>query len=260
MMPQNESPTREAQMRLSFIAVLSVALVITALPRPALAQDFLPRPRLISVTGTAEVNVAPDEVVLSLGVESRDKDLAIAKAQHDSRVKKLLAEAHDAGVGGKYIQTSMLQMRPDYSDEKVPRFLAYQVSQTIQVNLKDLSKYERLITKLLEAGVNRVDSVEFLVAEPRKYKDEARAKAIRAAREKAVAMAAELGQAIGKPWDISEEGVNGLFAQTRNSVQANSYVQAYSYANDGGLSTEESTVAPGEVSIRASVRVSFQLE
>ena len=246
-------------MRLSFIAVLSVAVVITVLPRPALAQDFLPHPRLISVTGTAEVNVAPDEVVLSLGVESRDKDLAIAKAQHDRRVKKLLAEARDAGVEGKYIQTSMLQMRPDYSDEKAPRFLAYQVSQTIQVTLKDLSKYERLITKLLEAGVNRVDSVEFLVAEPRKYKDEARAKAIRAAREKALAMAGELGQTIGKPWDISEEGFNGLFAQTNRSLYANNYVQASSYANDGSP-TEQSTVAPGEVSIRASVRVSFQLE
>jgi uncharacterized protein YggE len=246
--------------RLNLIIGFSAFLLCSAFAPPALTQDTFPRPRLISVTGTAEVNVAPDEVVLSLGVESRDRDLAIAKAQHDHRVKKLLAEAHDAGVEGKYIQTSMLQMRPDYSEEKVPRFLAYQVSQNIQVTLKDLSKYERLITKLLESGVNRVDSVEFLVAEPRKYKDEARAKAIRAAREKAVAMAAELGQTIGKPWDISEEGFNGLFAQTNRSVQANSYVQASSYANNGSLSTEESTVAPGEVSIRASVRVSFQLE
>jgi uncharacterized protein len=246
--------------RLNLNAVVFPFLLLSLLTLPALTQDTSPRPRLISVTGTAEVNVAPDEVVLSLGVESRDKDLAIAKAQHDHRVKKLLAEAHDAGVEGKYIQTSMLQMRPDYSDEKVPRFLAYQVSQTIQVTLKDLSKYEHLITKLLEAGVNRVDSVEFLVAEPRKYKDEARAKAIRAAREKAVAMAAELGQTIGKPWDIAEEGFNGLFAQTNYSIQMNRSVQASSYANDGGLSAEESTVAPGEVSIRASVRVSFQLE
>jgi uncharacterized protein len=245
-------------MRLNSIVVVSVFLSLFTLP--ALTQDFLPRPRLIAVTGTAEVNVPPDEVVLSLGVESRDKDLAIAKAQHDARVKKLLAEAHDAGVEGKYIQTSMLQMQPDYSEEKVPRFLAYQVSQTIQVTLKDLSKYERLISKLLESGVNRVDSIEFLVAEPRKYKDEARAKAIKAAREKAVAMAAELGQTIGKPWDISEQGFNGVFAQTRSSVYANNSVQASSDAYDGSPSAGESTVAPGEVSIRASVRVSFQLE
>jgi len=240
-------------MRLTFIAVLCVVL-FSVLPRPLLAQDCLPRPRLISVTGTAEVNVAPDEAILSLGVESRDKDLSVAKAQHDSRVKKLLAVARNAGVEEKNIQTSTLQMRPEYSEEKVPKFLAYEVSQTIQVTLKDLSKYENLITKLLESGVNRVDSVEFLVAEPRKYRDEARVKAIRAAREKATAMAAELGQTIGKPWDISEDTFNGVFAQT------NSFVQANNYSYDRGPATEESTVAPGEVSLRASVRVSFQLE
>jgi len=223
-----------------------------------LAQDFLPRPRLISVTGTAEVNVAPDEAVLSLGVESRDKDLSVAKAQHDSRVRKLLAEARNAGVEEKNIQTSALQMRPEYSEEKVPKFLAYEVSQTIQVTLKDLSKYENLITKLLESGVNRIDSVEFLLAEPRKYKDDARVKAIRAAREKATAMAAELGQTIGKPWDISEDTFNGVFAQTNSFVQANNYAVQASY--DRGPAAEESTVAPGQVSIRASVRVSFQLE
>jgi uncharacterized protein len=244
--------------RLNSNAVVFPFLLLSLFSLPALTQDAFNRPRLISVTGTAEVNVPPDEVVLSLGVESRDKDLSIAKAQHDLRVKRLMAEARKAGVEEKNIQTSTLQMRPDYSEEKVPRFLAYEVSQTIQVTLKDLSKYESLITKLLEAGVNRVDNVQFLVAEPRKYKDEARAKAIKAAREKATAMAAELGQTIGKPWDISEEGFNGLFAQTRGF--ANNSVQASSYAYNGSSTTEESTVAPGEVSIRASVRVSFQLE
>jgi uncharacterized protein YggE len=238
--------------RLNSITVLSAFSLFFFFTPPALAQDFLPRPRLISVTGTAEVNVAPDEAILSLGVESRDKDLSVAKAQHDSRVKKLLAEVRKAGVEEKNIQTSTLQMRPEYSEEKIPKFLAYEVSQTIQVTLKDLSKYENLITKLLEAGVNRVDSVEFLVAEPRKYKDDARAKAIRADREKATAMAAELGQTIGKPWDISEDSFNGVFAQ------ANSFQNNYSY--DRSRAAEESTVAPGQVSIRASVRVSFQLE
>jgi uncharacterized protein YggE len=235
--------------RLNSIFAVSVLLSVFALP--ALTQDTFPRPRLISVTGTAEVNVAPDEVVLTLGIESRDRDLSISKAQHDRRVKKLLAEAHNAGVEDKNIQTSALRMHPEYSEEKVPRFLTYQVSQTIEVTLRDLSKYESLVTKLLESGVNRVDSVEFLVAEPRKYRDEARAKAIRAAREKAVAMAAELGQSIGKPWDISEDSGNGAF------VQANS---SYGFFGNRAAANDESTVAPGEVSMRASVRVSFQLE
>lgn len=72
-------------------------------------------------------------------------------------------------------------------------------------------------------------------------------------------MAAELGQTIGKPWDVSEDTFSGVFAQTNSFVQANSYVQASS-SYDRGPATDESTVAPGQVSIRASFRVSFQLE
>jgi uncharacterized protein YggE len=240
-----------SQVRLNSITVLSAFSLFFFFAPPARAQDFLPRPRLISVTGTAEVNVPPDEVVLSLGVESRDKDLSVAKAQHDVRIKKLLAEAHTAGVDDKYIQTSTLRMQPEYSEEKVPRFLAFEVQQTVQVTLKDLSKYEHLITKLLESGVNRVDSVEFVVSETRKYKDEVRAKAIRAAREKATAMAAELGQTIGKPWDISEDAGTPAYAQANSN---------YEYFGNRSAANEETTVAPGQVSIRATVRVSFQLE
>ncbi len=237
-------------MRLNSIIAISAFLPVVALA--SFTQDSFPRPRLISVTGSAEINVAPDEVVLNLGIESRDKELSIAKAQHDSHVKKVLAEARGAGVEDKYIQTSTLQMEPQYSEEKVPRFLAYEVAQTIRLTLKDLTKYEALMTKLLESGVNRVDSVEFLVAEPRKYKDEARAKAIRAAREKAVAMAAELGQTIGKPWEVSEDMADAVVA-TQNST--------FGYlGSNRAAANEESTVAPGEVSMRASVRVSFLLE
>lgn len=232
----------------SIMLLISSLLLFTI---PALAQDCRDRPRLITVTGTAEITVAPDEVVLSLAVISRDKDLAAAKVQNDNRVKKILAETHDAGVDPKNIQTSALRMSADYSEEKVPRFLAYEVTESIEITLKDLTKYESLMTKLLQDGVNQVNSVSFLVAEDRKYKDDARLKAIRAAREKATAMAAELGQTIGKPWEISENSANANYF----------YAVQNSYANNSdNRAPEESTVAPGEVSIRASVNVSFQLQ
>jgi uncharacterized protein YggE len=215
------------------------------------AQECGPKPRLISVTGTSEMNIAPDQVVLSLGVESRDRDLRVAKSQNDARVKKILGLARDAGVAVKDIQTSTLTMGADYSEEKVPKFLGYQVSQTMSITLRSLSKYESLMTELLEAGVNRVNGIYFDIAETRKYRDEARSNAIRAAKEKAVAMAADLGQTVGKPWEISEE--SGW-----NSYQyaANNYV----IGGQPASSSQEPTMAPGQVTIRASVKVSFQLE
>lgn len=226
-------------------------LFLSATIPSASAQNCCVQPRLITVTGTAEINVAPDEVILNLGVESRDKDLGIAKAQHDNRVKKIIADARSFGVESKDIQTNTLRMTAEYSEEKVPRFLGYEMTQTVEIRLKDLAKYESLTSQLLVDGVNRIHSVEFVVRENRKYKDEARLKAIRAAREKATAMATELGQSVGKPWTIFE-----------NSANANYYLANAntSLGYMGKAVEEESTVAPGEVSIRASVNVSFELQ
>jgi uncharacterized protein len=221
----------------------------------ALAEENVPRPRLITVVGTSEINVAPDQVVLRLGVESHDRVLTAAKAQNDARSRKVIALAKAVGIESKDIQTSELEMRSNFSEERIPKFIDFEVSQTIAVTLKDLSKYDALMTKLLESGVNRVDGISFEVGQTRKYKDEARSKAVQAAKEKAVAMAADLGQTVGKPWDISEQDGENPFNPT--SLMANTIMGGL--ANDRS-DAKESTVAPGQVTIRTSVRVSFQLE
>ena len=64
------------------------------------------------MNGTSENKVPPDEVILALGVESRDKDLTVAKANNDTIVKKVLALAHGAGIEPKNIQTSALSIGP----------------------------------------------------------------------------------------------------------------------------------------------------
>jgi len=235
-------------MRCRLIPILCSCLTLSTIN--AFSQDCCLRPRLIAVTGTAEIDVAPDEVLLSVGIESRDKDLSIAKSQHDSRVRKMIAETRDVGIEPKNIHTSTLRMSADYSEEKIPRFLAYEVSQTVVVKLTDLTKYETLMAKLLQNGVNRINSVNFLVGDDRKYKDEVRLRAIRAAKEKATAMAAEVGQTIGKPWEINENSANANYF----------YANANAYLGGQGSAPQESTVAPGQVTIRASVNISFQLE
>jgi len=233
------------------LAQTGVVLAFCATLIPSLfAQDNYSHPRIISVTGNAEIKVAPDEVTLTLGVDSHDKDLAIAKVDNDKRIKKLLNLAHASGVDPKNIQTSALTMGPEYSDQKIPQLLGYKVSQTVTATLTDLSKYEDLMTNSLRAGVNRVDGINFFVADPRKYREEARLQAVRVAREKAKAMAAELGQTIGKPWEVIEQ----------SDFDAQDMTANFGMRYQMPLQEAQSTVAGGEVTIRALVRVSFQLE
>jgi len=88
---------------LNSIRTFAVFTFCMALAPSLPAQDNFNHPRFISVTGTAEIKVAPDEVALTLAVDSRDKDLSVAKADNDQRIKKVLSIAHAAGVESKNI-------------------------------------------------------------------------------------------------------------------------------------------------------------
>jgi len=217
-----------------------------------LGQDNCIHPRIISVTGTAEIKVPPDQVTLTLGVESHDRDLTVAKSSNDRSIKKLIALARGEGIESKNIQTSALSMGPEYSDEKIPKLLGYAVSQVMTVTLTNLSKYEDLLGGALKAGVNRVGGINFIVADAKKYREETRLKAVKAAREKAMTMAAELSQTVGKPWEVTED----------TNYDAEAYLAANTRQYLGSLPDLQGApaIAGGEVTIRAAVRVSFQLE
>lgn len=216
----------------------------------AAGQDEL---RYITVTGDAEIRVVPDEVLITTGVQTQDKNLNAAKDQNDKIVREVLAITKKYGIEPKHVQTSQINIEPKYryyENKKI--FEGYQVSKTVIVTLKDMSKFENLFSSMLEQGVNYVYNIAFRTSELRKYRDKARIMAIRAAYEKAKALAGELGQTIGKPYVITENSSGSTFAQYRQNVQN-------VMASDGAGSTE-GVIAPGEITVTSSITVKFELQ
>ncbi|MBI1877111.1 MAG: SIMPL domain-containing protein [Chloroflexi bacterium] len=219
-------------------------------------------PGVITVTGEAEVRVVPDEVVLTLGVETWDEDLKYAKSQNDERVKAILAIAQGYGVEPRYIQTDHISIEPRYEDNyEKDGLIGYFVRKTIVITLKDIAKFDDLLTSVIEADLNYVHGIEFRTTELRKYRDEARALAIKAAREKASALAGELGQSIGKPRTIQEEQAgwwswyNYWWGSRWSGGMSQNVVQEV----NSNASVAEGTFAPGQISVNARVNVTFEL-
>ena len=211
-------------------------------------------PRLITVTGEAEIRVQPDEIVFKIEIENVDKDLVAAKRVNDEGVKKVLALARRYRIEPQDVKTDYISVEPTYSDrtdDKPREFIGYAVSKTVFVRLKDLSSFEGLLADALQAGVKRVYDVEFRTTQLRKYKDQARALAIKAAQEKAIALTREIGQKIGKAYTINEG------SEERGSPLAN-----YTVNTGGNYSTSDSdsAFAIGQISVSARVTVSFELE
>jgi uncharacterized protein YggE len=220
----------------------------------AFSQEAKDRP-LVTVSGQAEVMVVPDEVAFNLRVVSLDKDLLKAQAKNDEVVTKLLALARSFKIPPEQVQTDYINLDTRYSDEEATKkpsvFLGYTVTKKVVILLRDVTKAEQMLSEIFKSGISHIDSVDFRSTQIRKYKDQARALAMKAAQEKASAMAKEIGQTIGKAHSIEEQSENRMFAANASSNIRGSVGESYSEA--------ESTIALGRISITARVIVSFEL-
>lgn len=247
------------------ILMVSVVLVLVLTAwtaKPGRAVNANP-PRLVNVTGEAEVRVVPDIVVLTLGIETSDKRIDAAREKNDAVIKKVLALAGEYGIPAEHVKTDYIGIEPRYPDGcyQLCDPIGYIAHKSVVVTLSDLTRFEDLLPAVLNAGVNYVQGIEFRSTDLRKYRDEARALAVRAAQEKAAAMAQELGQTIAKPQAITEQqsgwwsGYSAWWGSRWSSGMTQNTVQEY----QGEALGIDSSIAPGQIGIRASVAVSFEL-
>ena len=220
------------------------------------------QPGTISVSGEAVVKVVPDEVILSLGIETWHRELSVAKRKNDERIADVLKLAQRYGIEGREIQTDFISIEPRYQDPYNRGVIeGYFVRKTVSITLRDLSQFDPLLSAVTEAGVTHVHGIQFRTTELRKYRDKARALALQAAREKATDMAAVLDTRIGPPQSVHEENV-GWYSWYGYGWWGSNYGFASQNVVQtvGGPSMEiDSTLAAGQISVSARVSVSFDL-
>lgn len=246
------------------ILVVAVGLVVLLLLSAwTEAQPAAQETRHITVSGDAEVRVAPDEVILTLGVETWDKNLDTAKRQNDEIVAAVLALATEYQIPPERVQTDYVSIEPRYRNGYYEDrdFIGYFVQKTVVITLRDLSNFEALLADALESGVNYVHGIEFRTTELRQHRDEARALAIHAAQEKAEALAGELDQEIGDPLAIQEiqngwwSGYNAWWGTHWGGGMSQNVIQEAG----GAAALADSSLAPGQISVNARVSVTFEL-
>jgi uncharacterized protein YggE len=244
-------------------AIVGVSVLWSSLNRPQ-ANTIEIEPGVITVTGDAAVKVVPDEVLLTLGVETWHRELSAAKRQNDERVKDVLDLAERFGIESKHIQTDYINIEPRYEDGYYRQVLeGYYVRKSIVLTLSDISKFDDLLTAVTEAGTTNVHGIEFRTTELREHRDTARALATKAAREKAEAIAKELDSSIGRPKSINEDRVGwwswygyGWWGSRYSGMATQNVIQNVS----GDPPDIEGAFAPGQISVTARVTVTFELQ
>jgi len=137
------------------------------------------------------------------------------------------------------------------------------VRKSIEMKSTDLAGFERLLTGLLNSGITDVHGIEFRTSQLRKYRDAARAMAIRAAREKADSLALVLGVKRGKVYSINANDWGGWWspgASYWGGRYGGGMFQNVSQNAGGSPESDVSTLSAGQISVSASVNVSFLIE
>ncbi|PHQ28496.1 SIMPL domain-containing protein [Leeuwenhoekiella nanhaiensis] len=218
-------------------------LAITAITTAVSAQQIQPS---VSVTGEGKVIAVPDEVTIRMGVQNEGKDPKTVKTENDAAVDKVLDYLIKMGIPQNQVQTEYVNLNKNYDYNT--KTYNYNASQTISVELKDLSKYDKLMSGLVASGINSINGVSFSSSKMEEYEAEARKKAVLNAKQKAEAYAGVLGQNIGKALLIAEQGTSSPQPQPM-------YKMAVAESMDSG----RNTIAPGEITVTSTIQVSFEL-
>ncbi|MBF2707708.1 SIMPL domain-containing protein [Flavobacterium soyangense] len=225
-------------------ALLIFALFFMAMSY-AQEQKLVP---MISVSGEGKVKIAPDQASISISIETKGTKADDVKKENDKKMDAILKFIKKSNIAKEDFQTQRVSLNSNYDYEKKKH--NYIATQSVQILLKDLSKYDELMEGLVDEGINRIDNVEFKSSKMKDLQSDARKLAIKEAKGKAEDFVSVLGQKVGKALLISD-----------NSQNYNPHPVMYamkSMAMDESAPRE--TLAVGEIEITANVSVSFILE
>jgi uncharacterized protein YggE len=196
-------------------AVLGLALTAAAgaaspslAQAPAPAADTMFRATTFNLSAYGETRVAPDMATISLGVLTEAKTAAEALAANATRMNAVIASLRKGGIADKDIQTSNLNVAPQYRyvQNEAPVLTGYQVSNQVTVTVRDLKKLGGAVDATVGAGANQVNGISFGLADPTAAENAAREAAVKALTAKADLYARATGYRISRLVSLSEGG------------------------------------------------------
>lgn len=222
--------------------LIATLVASAAAASPALAQDEDDR-RSISVFGSAGVTVVNDTAGFSTGVSERRSTPNLALRAASLEMQQVLGALRRAGVSDADLRTTNVSVRRVYRDGEPAGHLA---TQSVAVTVRAIDTTGGVMDAAVQAGADRLSGPRFWAADTSGLYRQALAGALRRARDKAQALAAESGASLGEVLSISESGADVV------------HLPASAESAPGG-GAKDVTVRPGRSRVRAELTAVFAL-
>lgn len=217
-----------------------------AVPAPAIAQV---EGTLLNISSNAEASRVPDVATLSAGVVTQAADGNSAMRQNAQQMDKVLAAIKAAGIAERDVQTSGINLSPQYryAENEAPKITGYQASNTVSLKVRDITRLGKVLDALAAEGANQINGPHFEIDQPEPVHDEARLAALEKAQARARTYAKALGLQVRRIVSISEGG-GGNFRPVMMRAAA------------APMAADVSTpVSPGETTVSVNLDVVFEL-
>lgn len=205
---------------------------------------------LLSVSAHAEARRAPDIATLSTGVVTQAADANSALRTNAEQMNKVVAAIKAAGIAERDIQTSGINLNPQYqyAENKPPVITGYQASNNVNIIVRDIAKVGGILDALVAVGANQINGPTFDIEDKDSLQDQARRTALDKARARAEMYASALGMRVRRIVSVSEGGSFG--------PQPPMPMMAMAKMERGGADT---SISPGENALSVNVDVVFEL-
>jgi len=187
----------------SLVLLIAVVAPLTAQSQDSRAtNDAIPQ---IAVTGRGEVKVSPDRATIQVSVQTRATTAAAAAAENATKQQSVLAALRALGLGSDQLSTINYNVYPEqrYEQGKEPVVVAYNVTNTILVDVRKLTQVGPVIDAALSHGANMITSLQFYASNTETARRSAIATAIEKARADAEAAARAAHGSLGTLIEIN---------------------------------------------------------
>jgi len=205
---------------------------------------------VVSFSGEGKVLAKPDVAVIDFSIVTEAATSKAAQDANSEKSNKVTNFLKKQNIDDKDIKTISYNIYPQYEYPRggVPRIKGYQVSQTIEVKVRNLDNVSSVLDGVVTAGANQVGNLNFKIDDPEKLKEQARELAIKDAKDKANSLKSQLGIGLGRIISFSE-GISGYPEPM--------YERALSGGVGGGGGP---SVPSGENEITVDITITYQIK
>jgi len=214
--------------------------------------------KLINVSKSESVYVSPNVGEINFTSTVEEKTIEEALKKNNEKVANFVVFLKNSGIASGDIKTEAYEVYPRYEWTKTENsstgvitegkrtVAGYEVMQSTQVKIRDLTKVGSLIGSAAEIGINNIGNLNFVVEDSDVARAQAREKAINAAKAEAQTIANKLG--------VELDGIN-------------TYNESYSALDrsvkyDSMISSEKAptSIETGKSKVEVIVNISFKIK